>query len=209
MKLVPAILVHDLATYRARLSVVKQLTNRFQLDVIDGEYADNKTIGLDEIQPLGGELRMDLHLMVVDPMKYAELAVRLRPYLTIFQLEGGGDIEGAIAKLKKTDLKVGLAINPDTDVEALKPFAQNLTQVLLLSVKAGFSGQEFQPKVLKKVADIRAHLPFVEIGIDGGVNAQNLKQITESDIDIAYVNSALFEADDPLSRYSELMEATL
>jgi len=208
-RLSPAILVPDLAEYRAHLAIVRQLTNRFQLDVIDGEFVDNKTVQPEEIQPLGGELKMDLHLMVNDPVRYAEAAVRLRPNLTIFQYEVPGDLQAAIARMKKTNLKVGIALNPKTDLEVLNEFEGLLSQVLIMAYPAGFAAQEFQPKVLRRVEAVRDMLPYVEIGLDGGVSQETVKAIADAKVDIAYVNSALFGADDPLSRYSELMGAML
>ncbi|MCC7289222.1 hypothetical protein IT414_02410 [bacterium] len=204
-KLCPALLVPDLTAYREALAVVRQLTNRFQLDVIDGEFVDNRTVQPDDIQPLPGEIKLDIHLMVNDPVAYAEKVIRLKPSLTIFQFETPGDLSSAIARVRKSNLKVGIALNPKTEISVLDEYAEQIAHVLIMAYPAGFAGQEFDKKVLHRIDAVRDKFPNVEIGIDGGITADTVELVMQHDIDVVNVNSYLFGSSDPLSRYSELM----
>ena len=85
-KIVPAVLVKTRLEYQARLAVIKQLTNRFQLDIIDGEFVDNKTITLDEVGRLT-EIKMDVHLMVMNPKPYIDKCIALNVNKIIIQFE--------------------------------------------------------------------------------------------------------------------------
>ena len=203
-KIVPAILAKSKEEYQARLTTVRQLTDRFQVDSIDGEFVDNRTIGLDEVGRMT-ELKMDIHLMVAEPKSFVEKAITLNPNLIIIQYECGQDITPHIERIKKSGLQAGVAVNPDTKLSKLKPLKDLLDHLLLMAYPAGFAGQKFQPEVLDKLVEARKLYPSVEIGLDGGVTDKNAKKILQSGFDTVNVNSALFEAEDTLNRYSEFL----
>lgn len=207
-KIVPAILAKSKEQYMSRLNVVRQLTDRFQVDIIDGEFVDNRTIGLDEVGRLT-ELKMDVHLMVTDPKPFVEKAITLNPNLIIIQFECGVDITPFIERIKKSGLQAGVAINPETKLSKIRSLKEHLDHLLLMSYPAGFSGQKFQPVVFDKLIETRKLFPTAEIGLDGGVTEKNAKKILQAGFDTVNINSALFEVDDPLNRYSELLEYLL
>ena len=203
-KIVPAILAKSKEEYQARLTTVRQLTDRFQVDIIDGEFVDNRTIGLDEVGRMT-ELKMDIHLMVAEPKSFIEKAITLNPNLIIIQYECGQDITPHLERIKKSGLQAGVAVNPDTKLSKLKPLKDLLDHLLLMAYPAGFAGQKFQPEVLDKLVEARKLYPSVEIGLDGGVTDKNAKKILQSGFDTVNINSALFEAEDTLNRYSEFL----
>ena len=203
-KIVPAILAKSKEEYQARLTTVRQLTDRFQVDIIDGEFVDNRTIGLDEVGRMT-ELKMDIHLMVAEPKSFVEKAITLNPNLIIIQYECGQDITPHIERIKKSGLQAGVALNPDTKLSKLKPLKDLLDHLLLMAYPAGFAGQKFRPEVLDKLVEARKLFPSVEIGLDGGVTDKNAKKILQSGFDTVNINSALFEAEDTLNRYSEFL----
>lgn len=203
-KIVPAILAKSKEEYQARLTTVRQLTDRFQVDIIDGEFVDNRTIGLDEVGRMT-ELKMDIHLMVAEPKSFVEKAITLNPNLIIIQYECGQDITPHIERIKKSGLQAGVALNPDTKLSKLKPLKDLLDHLLLMAYPAGFARQKFQPEVLDKLVEARKLYPSVEIGLDGGVTDKNAKKILQFGFDTVNINSALFEAEDTLNRYSEFL----
>lgn len=203
-KIVPAILAKSKEEYQACLTTVRQLTDRFQVDIIDGEFVDNRTIGLDEVGRMT-ELKMDIHLMVAEPKSFIEKAITLNPNLIIIQYECGQDITPHLERIKKSGLQAGVAVNPDTKLSKLKPLKDLLDHLLLMAYPAGFAGQKFQPEVLDKLVEARKLYPSVEIGLDGGVTDKNAKKILQSGFDTVNINSALFEAEDTLNRYSEFL----
>lgn len=205
-KVIPAILESDLSTYRKKLNLIRQLTDRFQLDVIDGEFVDNKTLQPQQIEPPAG-LKIDIHLMVKRPMEYIMPCVKLRPYTIIIQYEGAQQVAEALEKIKKNGLRAGLAINPDTTVAEIAPLLENVSHVLVMAYPAGFAAQKLQPEVFAKVAELRELKPELEIGLDGGVADPTLKKIHDAGFDVVNTNSYLFSAESPLTRFHELIGA--
>lgn len=207
-KIVPAILVKTMEDYSRELAIVRQLTNRFQLDIIDGEYADNKTIELGEIARLN-ELSIDIHLMVRDPKPYVEKAMALRANNTIIQLDCCDDITPNLIRIKKAGLNAGVAINPTDQLKRLKPIGELIDHILIMGYQAGFAGQKLNPIVFDRLQEVRKLFPGKEIGLDGGVNSKNAKKILQAGFDVVNVNTLIFGSSDPLSAYSELLEYSL
>lgn len=205
-KVVPALLSSTKSDYEHDLAVVRQLTDRFQLDIIDGQFVDNETVSLNQLDKTPG-LKMDIHLMVVDPISCIREALKLSPNLVLFQYEGSSAVPQAITELKQNGQRVGLAINPSTTIEKIKSLLSEIDHLLVMMYPAGFAGQKFEPVNLDKISQARDIRPDLEIGIDGGVNKDSIKQIANAKPDIVNVNSYLFSAEDVASRYSELMEA--
>lgn len=203
-KIVPAILAKSKEEYLQRLGMIRQLTDRFQVDIIDGEFVDNRTIGLDDVVRMT-ELKMDVHLMVMDPKSFVEKAITLNPNIIIIQYECGQDITPQIERIKKSGLQAGVALNPDTKFSKIKPLKDLLDHVLLMAYPAGYAGQKLQPEVLGRLDEARTLFPSAEIGLDGGVTEKNAKKILQAGFDTVNINSALFEADDTLNRYSEFL----
>lgn len=203
-KIVPAVLVDNKEDYLKRISVIRQLTNRFQLDVIDGQYVDNRTIQLEDIsRPT--DLNMDVHLMVNDPKPYVEQAIVLHANNIIIQLECCEDISPYLERIKKSGLNAGVAINPDTKLNALKPYKDMLDHVLIMGYPAGFAGQKLNPMVFERLPEVRDMFPAAEVGLDGGLSPSNAKKVLQAGFDVVNINTLIFGSDDPLSAYSELL----
>jgi ribulose-phosphate 3-epimerase len=209
IKIVPAILTNSQEELLAQLRIARQLTDRVQIDIIDGLYVDNKTIQPSDIsKPI--DAKIDLHLMVNDVSSYISQCISLNPHTIIFQFDAlklQKDIIAAIEQIQGAGFRAGLALNPDVEVEAVKKFIPKLDHVLIMGYPAGFTGQKFQRQVLEKVAQVRAISHHVEVGIDGGVNHSTVKAIAQANFDVVNVNSYLFHNPeaDPLSVYSELL----
>lgn len=204
-KVVPAIQPKTIEEYQQKLRVVRQLTNRFQLDVVGTDFNDDPTIELSAIAPSTG-MECDVHIMARDPKPYIVAAKALYPHLIILQYEGVENIKEILARLHEGGQAVGVAINPETSVEDIAELIPVLDHVLIMAYPAGPSGQALQPAVLKKVAQVRELKPGVEVGLDGGVAEDTLGVIAKAGLDVVNVTTYLFSAEDPLSRYTGLME---
>ncbi len=210
VKIVPAILTSSTEELTSQLRIARQLTDRVQIDIIDGEYVDNTTIQPSDIQkPI--DSKIDLHLMVNDVLGYISQCVGLNPHTIIFQFDAlklQRDISAAIDAIKSAGFRAGIALNPDIQVTTIAKYISKIDHVLIMGYTAGFAGQKFQREVIEKVTKVRAIRPDIEIGIDGGVNHQSLKVIASADFDVVNVNTYLFHnsESDPLSVYSQLME---
>lgn len=205
-KVVPAILETTAAACRSRLQTVRQLTDRVQIDIIDGELIDNRTVQPQQIEPQNG-LKIDIHLMVKRPMEYVSASLKLRPYTIIVQYEGAERVSESLDKIKTSGIRSGLAINPETDLDEVGELIAKANHVLLMAYPAGFAGQKLQPQVLKRVQELKERGFEGEIGLDGGVTQSALPAIAKAGFDIVNTNSYLFSADRILTRYHEIMEA--
>lgn len=206
-KVVPAILEQSVSDYRKKVALVRQLTDRFQLDVIDGEYVDNRTLQPQELEPPSG-LKLDIHLMVARPNEYIGHCLKLRPHTIIVQFEGPGSVEAVqpvLERIAGQGIRAGLAINPETELATIEPLLGLIKHLLCMAYPAGFAGQKLHPAVLKRAAEIRELAPALEIGLDGGLDESTAKKIAAAGFDIVNTNSYLFGAESPLSRYHELM----
>lgn len=203
-KIVPAVLVDSKEEYLKKIAIIRQLTNRFQLDIIDGQYVDNRTIQLDDIsRPT--DLNMDVHLMVNDPKQFVEQAIVLHANNIIIQMECCENIMPFLERIKKSGLNAGVAINPETSLKALKPYKEILDYVLIMGYPAGFAGQKLNPIVFDRLAEVREMFPSAEVGLDGGVSPSNAKKVLQAGFDVVNINTLIFGNDDPLSAYSELL----
>lgn len=213
VKIVPAILTNSVEELNTQLRIARQLTDRVQIDIIDGEYVENITIKPSDIhKPI--DAKIDIHLMVSDVSGYIAQCLGLNPHTIIFQFDAiklQRDIFAAIDQIKSAGFRAGIAINPDIEVVAISKYIPKIDHVLIMGYQAGFTGQKFQRAVIDKVAQVRAIRPDIEVGIDGGVNHQSLKVVASGDFDVVNVNTYLFHnpESDPLTVYSQLMEVLL
>ncbi len=209
-KIVPALLVSSIEEYNATLRKARQLTNRFHIDIIDGKFVDNQTVMPHDIQKQVDN-KMDMHLMVEDPLWFARECISLNPHIVIVQYESSGDVVGALELISKSGFRAGISINPETSVDMIKHLLPLLSYVQIMGYQAGFAGTKFERSVLDKPGLIRAIVPGMEIGLDGGVNDKTIGAIAKAEFDVINVNSFLFDNPDldTLSAYSLLMEKTL
>lgn len=213
VKIVPAILTSSTEELLTQLRIARKLTDRVQIDIIDGEYVENRTIQPNDI-PKPVDAKIDIHLMVNDVSEYISRCINLNPNTIIFQfdaLKKQKDIIAAIDQIHSAGFRAGLAINPNVAVSEFEKYVPKLDHVLIMGVTAGYSAQKFQRAVLDKVVEVRAIDHHIEVGIDGGVNHTSAKAIAAANLDVINVNSYLFHNPeaDPLSIYSELLGSFL
>lgn len=181
------------------------------VDVMDGHFAPNLTMGADMIRGVRRHLPnvyLDVHLMVEKPQDYLEpfaeaganhfsfhieVCDTLRP-----STEGGIDGHGLIGQIHAMGMTAGIVVNPPTPVEALEPYLDAADLVLIMSVNPGFSGQKFMPEMLDKarwVSEVVNRHTRVEM--DGGLNPQTAPLAAAAGVDTMVTASALFGSDDP------------
>ena len=204
--LVPTILTDDFREVEEKISFLKGKVDRVQIDIIDGRFVDNKTIEVDQLMGLveieEDNLLFDLHLMVDDPVSYLEKDLPGATDFVIGQIEKMGSQVEFCRQAKERGFKPGLALDLETSVSRLKLQALDwCEQVLILGVKAGFSGQKFDSRSLKKIRELakwrRKERWDFEIGVDGGLNEEAISQCQEVGGEIFYVGGAIWKAKDP------------
>ncbi len=207
----PSLLAADFSRLNEQISKAENAgATRFHLDVMDGHFVPNITFGpfiVEAIRKLTNK-HLETHLMITHPHKYLDDFINAGSNTVIIHFEASEDISRDILHIKNSGVKAGLAFNPDTPVEEIYPYIDDLDYILVMSVFPGFGGQKFIDSTLdymNKLAsrDKRKYL----IGVDGGVNLKTINKIYETGIDVTIVGSGLYSTEDITKRFAELMSA--
>jgi len=200
-KLAPSILSADFARLGDEVTKVTPEADLLHVDVMDGHFVPNLTIGPPVVAALRRhtDLFLDCHLMVDNPGDLLEDFADAGGNRCIVHVELG-DPRPLFAELRKRSVGVGLAVSPETPFEMAAPYLPEIDLFLVMSVHPGFGGQEFIPEVLDKVRAARRAIDdaglAVEIEIDGGMHEQTAPLATEAGVDIVVAGSAIFGAPD-------------
>ncbi len=200
LEIIPSILTNDPVEFKELLDLCEGKVERVQIDVLDGEFAYNKTVDISILDNYEGSLKFDFHLMVKNPISWVEKCVRAQATRIIGQIEMMSDQLAFVSKVQEVGAQVGLAIDLKTPVSELDPVVlTNLDVVLVMSVEAGFGGQKFEPSILKKLIeldDIRArdNTPF-KIQDDGGVTLTKIDDAHFDGADEVVIGRLLFDGD--------------
>lgn len=172
------------------------------IDVMDGVFVPNLTFGfkmIKDIRPLS-KLFFDAHLMITNPKRYVKRFVESGADLVSFHYEAEDDIDGTLDIIKQAGCKCGLAINPDTDVDVIKPHLSKLDLILIMTVFPGFGGQKFIDGSLKRInraKQLRDEFAVnAVVEVDGGVNTANAGEIIAAGADVLVAGNAVFGAAD-------------
>ena len=172
------------------------------VDVMDGHFVPNLTIGPPVIKNLKKKSSMifDVHLMISPVHKYIDAYAEAGADIITIHPEATDDLESSILKIKKLKKKVGVSLNPETKVDGILNFLENIDLVLIMSVNPGFGGQKFMPEVLtkiKKLVNIREKKKInFDIEIDGGINFENAKLAIEAGANILVSGTTIFKSND-------------
>ncbi|MFZ4585583.1 MAG: ribulose-phosphate 3-epimerase [Acidimicrobiia bacterium] len=202
MKIAPSILAADFADLAADIERVGNEADLLHVDVMDGHFVPNLTIGPPVVKSLRKrtDLYLDCHLMVTNPGDLLDATADAGADGITVHVETG-DTDALIARIRELGCKVGLTCSPGTAYDAIAPYLDRIDTFLVMSVNPGFGGQSFIPEVLQKVRAARAEIDArglaVEIEIDGGIKADNAHVAAEAGVDILVAGSAVFGADDP------------
>jgi ribulose-phosphate 3-epimerase len=201
-KIAPSILSADFASLADDIERVSAEADLLHVDVMDGHFVPNLTIGPPVVKSLRRrtEMFLDCHLMVENPGVLLADFAKAGADRCIVHVELG-DPRPLFDELRRHDVGVGLTLSPDTPVEEVLPYLAEIDLLLVMSVRPGFGGQAFIPEVLDKVRAARRvideqGLP-VEIEIDGGINVDTAPSAAAAGVDILVAGSAVFHADDP------------
>jgi ribulose-phosphate 3-epimerase len=205
-KIVPAILTKDPDELHAKLRMLKGHTKWVHVDIMDGMFVPNTSLGLFELGEAHQYFNLEIHLMVQDPGKYFEDCRAIGVKRIYFHVEATPDPKAVLEKMKAYPFQRGVAINPPTAPRELAPLIGDMEAVLLLGVNPGFQGQKFIPSVLEKIPEIRKLSRDMRIGVDGGMNEATVTKVFEAGADYAAAGSALMQSEEPIKRLEFLEE---
>jgi ribulose-phosphate 3-epimerase len=212
VKLAPSILSADFAQLGADIDRVAAEADLLHVDVMDGHFVPNLTIGPPVVEALRKhtELFLDCHLMVDNPQVLLAEFAEAGADRCIVHVELG-DPRPLFAELRDRNVGVGIVLNPETAVDSVLPYLGDVDLVLVMSVHPGWGGQQFMADVLDKVRVLRAAIDEqqldVEIEIDGGINVDTAPLAARAGVDILVAGSAVFRAPDPLAAARDIRAA--
>lgn len=175
-------------------------------DVMDGSFVDNLSFGLPVLTSLKPFVRVpvDVHLMIQQPLRYAERFVQAGADLLSFHIEAQSDPAETVREIHRLGIPAGIAVSPDTPAETVFPLLDALLPddfILMMTVRPGLGGQQFMPQVLPKIEALRTRIKAMQmplhIEVDGGINAQTGALCRKAGADYLVAGSFVLGAEDP------------
>ncbi len=201
--LAPSLLSADFANLESAVRPGRNQRRRADLDVMDGHFVPNLTIGPPVIRALRRitTLRLDVHLMIANPERSLDDYIAAGADMLSVHVEADPHLHRTITRIREAGRRAGVALNPATPAAAVLEILPWLDFVLVMTVNPGFGGQKFIPTVLPKIRALRDAIDRqgldVDISVDGGVGTDTLPQLVEAGVTIAVAGAAVFRAPDP------------
>jgi ribulose-phosphate 3-epimerase len=210
----PSILSADFARLGAEIEAAERGgATLIHVDVMDGRFVPNLTVGLPVVRSLSRATRLplDAHLMISEPGRYAEQFVEAGARMVSVHVEADAHLHRTLEGIRNKGGQAGIAVNPATPLSAVEEALAFADYVLVMSVNPGFGGQKFIPGVLDKVRRLRRLITErgygTRIEIDGGIDRHNVAEVASAGAEILVAGTAVFGRDDPERAVRELLDA--
>lgn len=200
----PSILSADFGQLNSEIKSIEEYVDYIHVDVMDGHFVPNLTIGPVVVQSIKSKKPLDVHLMISEPEKYIDAFVKAGASNITIHAEVKESTLKLIKHIKKHGIMAGISINPDTAIDPILPYLKDIDIVLIMSVFPGFGGQEFMPEILEKIRMIanakkinRAKKLIIEV--DGGINDKIAPAVIEAGANLLVSGSYIFGAKDRIA----------
>jgi ribulose-phosphate 3-epimerase len=216
IEIAPSILSADFARLGEEIAAVEQGgAGILHVDVMDGHFVPNITIGLPVVKSLAAATRLpiDAHLMISEPGRYAEQFVAAGAKMVSVHVEADAHLHRTLMAIKGAGAQAGVAINPATALTEIEEAVGFADYILVMSVNPGFGGQRFIKPALDKVRRLRRMIDErglkTRIEVDGGIDLDNVAEVVAAGAEILVAGSAIFGAADPQEATRMMREATV
>lgn len=212
-EIAPSILSADFTRLAEEISATKAGgAKMLHVDVMDGHFVPNITIGLPVVRSLrrATDMILDCHLMISEPGRYASEFVQAGANMVSVHVEADNHLQRTLTAIKEAGARAGVAINPGTPLDALYEVLPYADFVLLMSVNPGFGGQKFVPTMLDKLRRLKSVIDdrglSTKIEIDGGIDETNIGEVVEAGAEMIVAGSAVFGSGNPESAVKSLLD---
>lgn len=214
IEIIPAILTKDSGEFFDMFEKARRFSQKIHLDIADGVFVPNKTIGgIEEMKQIGtqpirasllnnirslfsGRIETTVHLMIANPENSINEWLKTPASGYIFHIEATEKPQEMISILKKSGKKIGIAINPKTPVDIVTPYLDRVREVHFMTVEPGFYGSKFEDSVVQKIADFHKLYPNILISVDGGVTPETAPRLTKAGATMLISGSYIFKSAD-------------
>ena len=206
VSIAPSMLGADFGRMRDAAELVAPHSSYLHMDVMDGHFVPNLTMGVDLVKALKGIAPLDVHLMITDPVDFIDDFYDAGAEIISVHVEANNTRE-ALAKINEKDIKSGIAFNPSTPKEKIIPYLDIADMILVMSVEPGYCGQSFHENAIDRVKYFKTNYPNKIIEVDGGVSTQNSAILNKNGADILVAGSAIFKSNDPIQTIAEMKKS--
>lgn len=205
VEIAPSMLGADFGDMRRAAELVAPESGYLHMDVMDGHFVPNLTMGSDLVKALKGIAPLDVHLMITDPCDFIDDFCEAGADIISVHIEANKPKE-ALQLIKSKNIKAGIALNPSTPKEAIEDVVSEADMILVMSVEPGYCGQSFHENAIDRVREYREKYPDKLIEVDGGVSTSNSEKLIQAGADILVAGSAVFNSEDPLQTIKQMKQ---
>ena len=207
IRIYPSLMAADLLNLTQEIKRFESLCDGFHIDIMDNHFVPNITFGADIANAIGAATSKQLwiHLMIENPRDFLKKLTVPAKSIISFHTETVKDHAALIRDIKARKWLASISIKPNTPIDTILPVVADLDQVVIMSVEPGFAGQQFLSSTVEKIAPLIAYrtsknLNF-KIGMDGGINKDNIQMLIDKNVDDVAIGSAFFNNPDWIKKF--------